>query len=348
MGNCLRTSEKLTAEIVPHDGPSVYPAVRLRGSPNTVLTAYTRFVLLQNAVSSDNVSASRPPAVVPSSAARGRGFKPEIPVTFQVGSGVASGSRDALLRFIDSKFPDLPPETEVAPTIVAEIDSEDEEETTSLVVRVTRLQHKSMTWHVERMVKWAEDLATRGGRRAVDPKVGTWKMEVVKFGRSYSQLLEVMMEHAQMEERVLFPIFDKADRGLSKAAKEEHARDLPIMNGIKEIIKSVEVLDSRSPNYRETLYNLSSRLKSLQGQCQQHFMEEELELLPIMEAVELSKEQDESALELCFVVMQGTHGRLLKFLLEGLPPRDAMKYLDLISMCRDKERMESMLRMVVK
>lgn len=52
--------------------------------------------------------------------------------------------------------------------------------------------------------------------------------------------------------------------GLSKAAKEEHARDLPIMNGIKEIIKSVEVLDSRSLNYKETLYNLSNRLKSLQ------------------------------------------------------------------------------------
>jgi len=52
--------------------------------------------------------------------------------------------------------------------------------------------------------------------------------------------------------------------GLSKTAKEEHARDLPIMNGIKEIIKSVEVLDSGSPNYRETLYNLSTRLNSFQ------------------------------------------------------------------------------------
>jgi len=54
------------------------------------------------------------------------------------------------------------------------------------------------------------------------------------------------------------------DAGLSKTAKEEHARDLPIMNGIKEIIKSVEVLDSTSPNYRETLYNLSTRLNSFQ------------------------------------------------------------------------------------
>lgn len=77
-------------------------------------------------------------------------------------------------------------------------------------------------------------------------------------------------------------------------------------------------------------------------------MQEDVELLPLMEAVELSKEQDKSALDQCLDVMQGTHSRLLKFLLEGLPSHDAMKYLDLISKCRDKERMESMLRMIVE
>lgn len=85
--------------------------------------------------------------------------------------------------------------------------------TASLMGRVTRLQHKSMTWHVERMVRWAEDLATRGGRKAVDLKMGSWRMEMRKFGKSYSEVLEVMMEHARMEETVLFPILDAADRG---------------------------------------------------------------------------------------------------------------------------------------
>lgn len=56
----------------------------------------------------------------------------------------------------------------------------------------------------------------------------------------------------------------RMNTGLSKAAKEEHARDLPLMNGIKEVIKSVGVLDSGSPGYREALSNLSTRLKSLQ------------------------------------------------------------------------------------
>jgi hypothetical protein len=77
-------------------------------------------------------------------------------------------------------------------------------------------------------------------------------------------------------------------------------------------------------------------------------MEEEMELLPLMEAVELSKEQDERALEQCFDVMQATHSGLLKFLVEGLSPNDAMKYLDLISMCRDRDRMEYMLRMIIE
>jgi len=58
-------------------------------------------------------------------------------------------------------------------------------------------------------------------------------------------------------------VFGKKNAGLAKAAKEEHARDLPLMNGIKEVIKSVGVLDSGSPDYQEALYSLFTRLKSL-------------------------------------------------------------------------------------
>lgn len=36
------------------------------------------------------------------------------------------------------------------------------------------------------------------------------------------------------------------------------------MNGIKEGIKSIGVMDSGSPDYQEALSNLSARLKSLQ------------------------------------------------------------------------------------
>lgn len=52
-------------------------------------------------------------------------------------------------------------------------------------------------------------------------------------------------------------------KGLSKGANEEHARDLPIMNGIKEDIKSIGVLDAGSLDYQEAMSNLSSRLNIL-------------------------------------------------------------------------------------
>ncbi|KAK7269703.1 hypothetical protein RIF29_22437 [Crotalaria pallida] len=335
MGNCWGKTEKLTAEIVPHDGAKLYPTVRLYGSPKSILAAYIRFALLHKSVSLDfipsNETASERDVVSGSNT---------DPVTIQVGPEVVSGSRETLLRFIDSRFP--------SPSVRSGVKEEEKDETTALMARLVKLQHKSVTWHMERVVRWGEDLATRGGKKAMDPTMGSPVMEIKKFGRSYSEVLEVMMEHAKMEETVLFPIFDKADRGLSKAAKEEHARDLPIMNGIKEDIKTVGVLNPGSPDYREALCNLSGRLKLLQEHCKQHFSEEEVELLPLMEALELSKVQEERALEQCFDVMQGTHGRLFKYLLDGLQPIDAMKYLDLINKCRDKDRMESMLQMIMK
>lgn len=331
MGNCFVKSEKLTAEIIPRDVAKVYPTVRLYGSPKSILTTYIRFALLHKSVSLDFVPSSE-------TLRDHFGSDPDGHVTLQVGSESVTGSREKVLRFMEARFPNL---------VTAAGGVGVEEGKLPVMVTLTRLQHKSMLWHVERVLRWAEDLVKRGGKKAVDPSVGSPKMEIRKFARSYSELLEVMMEHARMEETLLFPFFDRADRGLSKAAKEEHARDLPLMNGIKEIIKSVGVLDSGSPDFQEALYNLSARLKLLLGQCKQHFKEEEVDLLPLMEALELSKDQEETALDQCFDLMHGTHGRLLKFFLEGLQPRDSMKYLDLISMCSNQDKMESMLQMIV-
>lgn len=160
------------------------------------------------------------------------------------------------------------------------------------------------------------------------------------------------------------------------------------MNGIKEDIKAIGVLDCGSPAYQEALRNLSVRLKSLQvtadwwtrckivtkklrsvlicrlylvsygfaymamcikdsvfnqlwfgregsniiclqKHCKEHFEEEERDLLPLVEATELSTEQQKRTLAQCVSVMQGTHSRLFNFFLEGLTPEEAMQYLDL-------------------
>lgn len=190
MGNCAAQSKKSAAEIVPHDSVKVVcPAVRLHGSPTSTLTAYIRFALLHKAVSVRFVPSHTPD------------FGSETPV-LQVGSETVSGSRETLLGYIDARFPHPP----------LKMPGYDEE-TTPLIVKVVGLQHKSIRWHMERLVRWAEDLAARGGKGSVNPSVGSPRMEVRKFGRSYSELLELMLEHAQMEERVVFPILDMADRG---------------------------------------------------------------------------------------------------------------------------------------
>lgn len=85
-----------------------------------------------------------------------------------------------------------------------------------------------------------------------------------------------------------------------------------------------------------------------QERYRQHFLEEERELLPYMEAAELNKEQQQGLLDQCVDVMQETHSHnLFIFLLQGLLPHEAMHYLDLISMCSNKERTASMLQMII-
>ena len=53
------------------------------------------------------------------------------------------------------------------------------------------------------------------------------------------------------------------DLGLCKSANEDHARDLPMMNGVKEEIKIIGVMNVGSPDYQEALTRLLSRLNKL-------------------------------------------------------------------------------------
>ncbi|KAI3721764.1 hypothetical protein L2E82_32782 [Cichorium intybus] len=310
---------------LPSPSPATLPVVRLYGSPTSPATSYIRFALLYKPVTLLFIPSEKPD------------FGFETPV-IQLGSDVISGSSVTILRYLDAKFP--------KPLLLSNWNTYNE--TTPVVVTATVLQHKSLVWHLERMVRWGEDLAARGGRSKGDPVMGSARMEVKKYGKSYSQLLEVMLEHAQMEEKIVFPILEREDRGLSKSVNEEHARDLPLMNGIKEDIKTIIVLDTGSSSSQDALFSLSTRLKSLQEHCKQHFEEEERGILPLMEATELTQGQQERLLEQSLDVMPGTHSNLLRFFMEGLLPHEAMLYLDLITRCTDKVRSGSIYRFLVE
>ncbi|XP_076957326.1 uncharacterized protein LOC143632786 [Bidens hawaiensis] len=317
-----KTGQSTTSDELPATAP--LPVVRLYGSPTSPATCYIRFALTHKPVTLLFIPSEKPDY----------GF--DTPV-IQYGSDVISGSSATILKYLDSKFP--------KPVLLSNWDTYNG--TTPVVVTATVLQHKSLVWHLERMVRWAEDLAARGGRSKGDRVMGSARMEVKKYGKSYSQLLEVMLEHAQMEERLVFPILEREDRGLTKSVNEEHARDLPLMNGIKEDVKTIIVLDSGSSSSQDALFTLFTRIKLLQEKCKQHFVEEEREVLPLMEAVELTQGQQERLIEQSLDVMPSTHSHLLKFFMEGLLPHEAMLYLDLITRCTDKDRPGSIYRFLV-
>jgi hemerythrin superfamily protein len=59
-------------------------------------------------------------------------------------------------------------------------------------------------------------IASKRPYRIGDPIKGSLSMQIKKLSSRYVKLLEFMLEHAQMEERVIFPALERADRGLSK------------------------------------------------------------------------------------------------------------------------------------
>lgn len=118
----------------------------------------------------------------------------------------------AIMGYIDAMVP--------GPTILTK-EIRSVENSATVIVMVAELQHRSMVRHLEKMLAWVDDAAKRekirkkGGGREVDAGRGTPRMEMRRFGRCYSQMLEIMLEHARMEEKIVFPVLEFADRGKS-------------------------------------------------------------------------------------------------------------------------------------
>ncbi|GAB2222611.1 hypothetical protein Drorol1_Dr00016730 [Drosera rotundifolia] len=260
--------------------------------------------------------------------------------TLETLDDAVSGSAESILEYAESRFPQ--------PPLLARGRGKgwDEEMVGPMVVRMGRLQHRSMRRHVERVVEWGAEVAARGGKSAGKVEA-TPRVEVRRFAKRYGMLLDVLLEHAQMEERVVFPVIQGSDPGVCMSANEDHGRDLPIMNGIKEAIKSIVAIDPGTPDFREALNDLSSRLETLQDNCKKHFEEEEKYVFPLMEAADDTIEQEKRMLSQCIDLMPGTHSHLFSFFIEGLLPHEAIQYLDLLLNYNDQERAAQMFRTLI-
>ena len=83
------------------------------------------------------------------------------------------------------------------------------------LVTLTVLQHKSILCHMEKIVRSADELAVskKEGFKVIDPAKGSISIEIKIFSKNYAQLVDLMQEHAQMEERIVFSALERAERG---------------------------------------------------------------------------------------------------------------------------------------
>ncbi|KAK3008097.1 hypothetical protein RJ639_013644 [Escallonia herrerae] len=141
------------AEIVPSDFARPSPAVRLYGSPASSDTSYIRVALLYKLVSLQFIPSQTPPNF---------GIEASI---IQYGSDLISSCQATMLRYVETEFPD--------PSLMSSWG----DETPPLVVRGMMLQHKSVTWHVERLASWVEDMWRRWRKSRGDPVMGSPRIE---------------------------------------------------------------------------------------------------------------------------------------------------------------------------
>ncbi|KAF8717089.1 hypothetical protein HU200_026201 [Digitaria exilis] len=259
------------------------------------------------------------------------------------------GTADELLRLVDARFEGkprvTPPERPRAASPAAAAAAE--------VAEIVRLQHRSAERHLEGVAAKVSEMVKKGkksgkGRTVVEAA------EVRRLGKWYGDAMEVMLEHARMEETLIFPDIQRASfPGVCDKVNEQHGRHLPMMNGIKEDIKTLLTLELGSPLFHEVLVNLSVRLKALQDHTKEHFKEEESDLLPRLEGVrrmqrEEGKVSDKSSsawASEAVSTMEVTHSKLFPFFMTGLLPQEAMQYLDIICRCTKNTRhLVSMLR----
>uniref|UniRef100_A0A0A9CSS7 Hemerythrin-like domain-containing protein n=1 Tax=Arundo donax TaxID=35708 RepID=A0A0A9CSS7_ARUDO len=260
-----------------------------------------------------------------------------------------SGPADELLRQVDARFEGKP---RVAPPERPRVSSP-AAAAAEEVAELVRLQHRSAERHLEGVAAKVAEMVKKGkksgkGRSVVEGA------EVRRVGKWYGDAMEVMLEHARMEETLLFPDLQRAAHpGVCDKVNEQHGRHLPMMNGIKEDIKTLLTLELGSPLFHEVLVNLSVRLKALQDHTKEHFKEEENELFPRLEAVrrmqrEEGKVSDKSSsawASEAISAMEVTHSKLFPFFMTGLLPQEAVQYLDLVCRCTKNTRhLVSMLR----
>jgi Hemerythrin HHE cation binding domain len=162
--------------------PAEDPPVRIYGPETCPLTWRLRLTLLYKGITPQFIPRESP--ILSGPLLRFGGL----------GGDVISGSEQELLQCIDKKFTCEPN------GIVSKLEPAEE------VVLALELQHRSMERHLEGIIRAVKEMAVAGkkGRKTGAAAEGR------RISRWYGELVEVMLEHARMEESLLFPVLERA------------------------------------------------------------------------------------------------------------------------------------------
>ncbi|GBG80795.1 hypothetical protein CBR_g31351 [Chara braunii] len=177
-----------------------------------------------------------------------------------------------------------------------------------------------------------EDKRQRAQRLRLDKEV-----KLKELWKRYGMLWQLMQEHAEMEERILFPALERYQPGISQSAVDDHARDFPLMNGVKEEIKMAMAINTDSEDSKEALTLLRARLRKLQKLKAVHFEEEEMLVFPLLSCMKFEPGLQESLVAKFVEVMDASSSTLLPFLLSALSSQDMDQYTMVLQMCLERD-----------
>ncbi|KAJ7565914.1 hypothetical protein O6H91_02G080800 [Diphasiastrum complanatum] len=197
-----------------------------------------------------------------------------------------------------------------------------------VIVNLTCLQHRSISCHLQSLVDLARNILEHkteiNGHTTGRTQM---QLQLKMLWKGYCNTLELMQEHAQMEERFIFPLLEEAAKGIIETVFGAHAKELPVMNGIREDIKAVMSIDLSSSFSNEAMTSVVRRLQTLQIYTAEHFYEEEIKLLPLLIASSLGSKEQQDQVHTCVTIMESSHAHLLPYLLVGLQTYEIFLYL---------------------
>ncbi|XP_047340861.1 uncharacterized protein LOC124944611 [Impatiens glandulifera] len=254
------------------------------------------------------------------------------------GEDLIGGNLEEVLAYVEGKFP--------LPELLPRSQLYDRKEGEwKLIFKITSMHHTSIQFHLQSIITCTCELLMHVGDHRQRRKA-ILSLKVTKLCLSFKSLIQILQEHATIEDSIIFPFLRSSDEELElpELLMQQHLSHVPLHYGIDTDIDSLQSMILGSTTYVQKLVGIFSRLQTLQNSLEEHFLEEEKVLNVLMESAEITCKKNHQrvlTVEECLKIMVQTHSNYFIFFLQGLSPRERLEYLDLILVLTDHDLSKS-------